>query len=259
MASYWAPVDPDYRPWQPILKVRYFFFVRMLLSLIFIAMSVVGMVLLATQMRSIPTVRTITPSDRVLWTNTEVFALTPEVVTPFLGDVLVALYTRNEEGRVVENLDPVVDKIILDVVDRPFVTKRASAFTISLAVLETKLRAAYRDSIVASFKTLVTSRTLSEYTATIVYFDTKWVKVDPSPENPLGWLMTGLVVSSENLFNRDEIIEEIRDRTALVGDVPIAESLQTEDVTNDGDPAAQGTGSKKDSETSIAVPVLGTE
>jgi len=259
MASYWAPVDPDYRPWQPILKVRYFFFVRMLLSLVFIALSVVGMILLAMQMRSIPTVRTITPSDRVLWTDTEVFALTPEVVAPFLGDVLAALYTRNESGRVVENLNPLVDNVILEVVDRPFAAKRSEAFTVSLSVLETKLRAAYSDSVVASFKTLVTSRTLSEYTASIVYFDTKWVRVTPSPENPLGWLMSGLVVSSENLFNRDEIIEEIRDRTALVGDVPIAESLQTEEITATGTQPESATGPKKDSATSVAVPVLGTE
>jgi hypothetical protein len=230
---------------------------RMVISLAFIAASAVGMVILATQMRTIPTIHVITPNNRVLWTDTEQFALVPEIVAPFMDDVITALYTRTEDGRVVKNLDEVVDPAILTVIDQPFIGRR-DPFTVSLVVMETKLREGSIYHAITSFKTLVTSRTASEYTSSIVYFDTKWVRVEPSRSNPLGWLLSGLVVSSENLFNREQIIEEIRERTALVGDVPLVESLGSEEV---GEPAQPGASPRprQDSETRVSVPVLGSE
>lgn len=257
MASYWAPVEPDHRAWQPISKIRYLFLLRMLLSLIFIISSVVGMVFLAAQMRSIPTIHVITPDNRVLWTDTEPFILLPEIVAPFMGDVLTALYTRTEGGRVIKNMDELADPAILSVIDAPF-DGRSEPLTVALMVMETKLREGSIYHAVASFKTLVTSRTTSEYTSSIVYFDTKWVRVTPTRTNPLGWLLTGLVVSSENLFNRERIIEEIRERTALVSDVPLVESLGKDEVASEVEPGASPR-PKQDRETRVSVPILGSE
>jgi hypothetical protein len=257
MASYWAPLDPDHRAWQPILKIRYLFLLRMLISLIFIAASVVGMVILAIQMRSIPTIHVITPNNRVLWTDTEPFELVPQIVAPFMGDVITALYTRTEAGRVIKNMDELVDPAILTVIDTPFLN-RQEPFTVSLVVMETKMREGSIYHAVTSFKTLVSSRTASEYTSAIVYFDTKWVRVKPTPANPLGWLLTGLVVSSENLFNRERIIEEIRERTALVGDVPLVESLGEDEVSAEAAPGSSPR-PQQDRETRVSVPVLGSE
>lgn len=257
MASYWAPVEPDHRAWQPILKIRYLFLLRLALSLVFIAASVVGMVLLATQMRTIPTIHVITPDNRVLWTDTEPFTLLPEIVAPFMGDVITALYTRTEDGRVIKNMEELADPAILTVIDTPFINRR-EPFVVSLVVMETKLREGSVYHAVASFKTLVTSRTANEYTSAIVYFDTKWVRVEPTRTNPLGWLLTGLVVSSENLFNREQIIEEIRERTALVGDVPLVESLGKDEVDAEAEPGGSPR-PQQDRETRVSVPVLGTE
>lgn len=255
MPAYWEPQKPDKRLWQPLLTVKYFFVVRQIITLICIFAVVAGLTLLGIQMRTIPEIRLVLPDQAVLWTDTEPFVMTGEMVDVFMSEVLTALYSRTEQGRVVKDLSSSVDGVILELIDRPF-EEQKTPFVVSLVVMDSKLRAGAQ----ASFKTLVTSKSEKEYKASLVYFDTKWVRTEPTKDNPLGWMLSGLAISTESMFNRDEILQEVKEKTALVSELPLVGSLENKDGQEVGKtPSPTKGGASSDSQTTVAVPDLGAE
>lgn len=250
MPSYWEPIKPDKNLWQPILKVRYFFLVRQAISAVCILASLAGLAILASLMKTIPDIRIVLPSNRVLWTATEPFVVSGDMVDVFMRDVITALYSRTEKGRIVEDLSGVVDPVILELIDKPFAGK-TQPFVISTVVMGSKLRAGAQ----ASFRVLLTSRSETEYNASVVFFDTKWRRVEATKNNPIGWMLVGLAITTENLYNREEILQEVKERTAIVSELPLVDSLLP-----GSKPAGDGSETPStDSKATIAVPDLGVE
>lgn len=263
MSNFWTSNTPDKRPWQPILIVRNFYRVRVILHIIIILVALIGVYKLISKAQSIPEIYVTTESGRVLKGEPEIFSMTGVAVGSFMDDVLAAVFTRSEYGRAIADLDYAVDPVILQAVDRPFIGgtlteenikegKKVSPFTVRLIPLASKLRSSEGGRVQTSFKTLLTVETANKFSSSIVYFDARWDKVVGSKDNPLGYKLSGIVQSTEDLYNRDEILEEIRQRTALVGDLPIPENIGSD--ANMQDSALQ-----PNNPAAVGIPTLGDE
>ena len=269
MANFWEESSVNRRPWQPIAIVRYFYLFRLAVYLVCPAFAVYGVLLIGAKSKSIATVYVTSETGRVAMGVPSVFAMTGERVQPYITDVLTALYTRTEEGRVISDMAPFADPIILRTIDAPFRAntltdagkeaieaglKAAKPYTVDLTVMGVKFRSANTSVMQVSFQTLLTTHTdESEYTSSVVYFDTRWDRVPATHENPLGWKLTGIVPSTENLYNKDEILEDIKRNTAIVTDVPLPASVSTSETSTPV--PVKGV----DGGTTISVPKLGDE
>lgn len=265
MPRYWEPIKTDKRPWQPIVVVRYFYLVRLTIQLLCVAISTYGIILFVSAAGTIPKVLITSETGRVALGFPKPFVMEVANVQPLVQDVLTALYTRTEAGRVIQDLVPFVDPLVIRTIDSPFpdttTAKDAGAIapmSVSMVVLGTKFRFVRSTVMQVSFKTLLSSHGKDgEYKSSLVYFDTRWDRIIGSnvKGNPLGWQLTGIVTSTENLYNKEEILEEIKKNTAIVADVPLPDTAVTDESPKSSAPSS----TKLDNATSISVPSLGAE
>lgn len=250
------------------MVVRYFYLVRLVLQLLCVFLSAYGILLFILAADSIPRVIVTSETGRVMEGKPEPFAMSVDNVKPFVSDVLASLYTRTETGRIVSDATPYVDALVIKAIDSAFPSaatiKRMQdagqplkPMSVSMVILDVKFRFIRREVLQVSFKTLISSHSEDGgYQSSIVYFDTRW---DRSPnasiaDNPLGWKLSGIVTSTENLYNKEEILEEIKKNTAIVSDVPLPGG------TADATPKASATPTTGiDNSVNISVPSLGNE
>lgn len=263
MSNFWSNSTPDRKPWQPIEVVRNYYRVRVIFHIVLLLFALVGVIKLIAKAQSIPDIYVTTENGRVLKGIPEIFTTSGESVANFMDDVLAALFTRTELGRIIPDLDYAVDPVILKAVDRPFNSstlsdedkkkdKKVSPFVVRLIPLDSKFRSYTGGQVQTSFKVLLSTQSVNSFNSSIVYFDARWDKVAATDNNPLGYKLSGIVQSTEDLFNRAEILEEIKQRTALIGDLPIPEGISS-------DATMQEDAIKPANPASLGIPTLGDE
>lgn len=259
MASFWEPLPVDKKAWRPVDAIRNFYIIRLTINIILIALAAWGGVRLISQAQTIPEVYVTSESGRVSQGIPAIFQMTSENVAPFFSDVMSALFTRTEAGRVINNIEAYVDTAVLASIDRGYTgidrSVMAAGYTQRLTVLGMKFRTVSQGVTQTSFKTLLTMHTDSAYSSSIVYFDVRWQKVFGTTANPLGWKLAGIVISTEALYNQEQILEEIRAQTAIVKDLPLPHAAP--DQVKKPDPNSENKG--PENQTSVGAEQLGDE